>query len=108
MSGRTQQFSTRNAFYLRISPTTVLHFVLYLDPRHVDGWMSSEVLDKVLFALKPRIVTKLGAERGTNVSKRRRELDSEKVDVYRGGELGLTPLVGCARLTRHACSPVPT
>ena len=47
--------------------------------------MSSEVLDKVLFALKPRIVTKLGAERGTNVSKRRRELDSEKVDVYRGG-----------------------
>ena len=86
MSLRIQQFSTRNSFYLRISATTVLQFLLYLDPRHVEGWMTEEVLEKVLNALKGRIAAKLGAE-SVRVSKKRREQDSEKVDVYRGGEI---------------------
>lgn len=85
MSLRSQQFTARNVFYLRISATTVLHMLLYLDRRHIE-WMSAEMLEKVLHALKSRIATKLGAEGAVPVSKRRRELDSEKVDVYRGGK----------------------
>ena len=46
------------------------------------------MLEKVLHALKSRIAAKLGAE-NMQISKRRRELDSEKVDVYRGGKLNV-------------------
>ena len=98
MSLRSQQFTARNVFYLRISATTVLHMLLYLDRRHVE-WMSSEMLEKVLHALKTRISLKLGAE-STNVSKRRRELDSEKVDVYRGGKFRLKSMTISKALTR--------
>lgn len=88
MSLRSQQYSTRNSFYLRISAKTVLHLLLYLDVRHVESWMSDEVLEKVLSALKGRIATKLGTET-THLSKKRREQDSEKVDVFRGGQARL-------------------
>lgn len=87
MSLRIGKFTQRNSFYLRISSTTVLQLLLLLDARHVD-WMSSEILEKVLNVLRTHIATKLGAEGGTamNVSKKRREADSEKIDVFRGGE----------------------
>lgn len=84
MSLRTGKFTQRNSFYLRISSTTVLQLLLLLDARHVD-WMSSEILEKVLNVLRTHIATKLGAESGNLMSKKRREADSEKIDVYRGG-----------------------
>lgn len=59
---------------------------MFLDSAHGhDAWMSDETLEKVLAALKPRISTKLGAENAP-MSKKRREQDSEKVDVFRGGK----------------------
>lgn len=79
----TTQFNARNSFYLRISVNTVLQLLLFIDPRHVD-WMSTDILERVIAALRTRIVAKLGAE-NTNVSKKRRQLDSERVDVFRGG-----------------------
>lgn len=85
MSLRTGKFTQRNSFYLRISSTTVLQLLLLLDARHVD-WMSPEILEKVLNVLRTHIATKLGAESGNTMSKKRREADSEKIDVFRGGK----------------------
>jgi hypothetical protein len=84
MSLRTGKFTQRNSFYLRISNTAVLQLLLLLDARHVE-WMSPEILEKVLSVLRTHIATKLGAESG-NMSKKRREADSEKIDVFRGGK----------------------
>lgn len=84
MSFRTGKFTARNSFYLRISSSTVLQLLLLLDDRHVE-WMSPEILEKVLNVLRTHISRKLGAE-SMNLSKKRREADSEKVDVFRGGE----------------------
>jgi hypothetical protein len=47
------QFSTRNAYYLRVTNYKILPVFLYLDERHVD-WMSSGVLDAVIEALQPK------------------------------------------------------
>ena len=85
MSLRTGKFTQRNSFYLRISSTTVLQLLLLLDARHID-WMSPEILEKVLNVLRTHIARKLGAE-NMNMSKQRREADSEKIDVFRGGGL---------------------
>ena len=89
MSARPpRNFQPRNAFYLRISPTTVLQMQLMLDAAHDhQTWMTEDVLERVLSALKERIVIKLGAESDT-LSKKKREQDSEKIDVYRGGRSG--------------------
>lgn len=48
--------------------------------------MSPEILEKVLNVLRTHIATKLGAESGNTMSKKRREADSEKIDVFRGGK----------------------
>lgn len=47
-------YSTRNAYYLRVSTYKVIPFFLYLDERHVN-WMSDEVLDAVVDDLKPKM-----------------------------------------------------
>ncbi|WRT64256.1 uncharacterized protein IL334_001187 [Kwoniella shivajii] len=47
-------FSTRNAFYLRVSNYRVIPLFLYLDERHVD-WMSDRVLQLVIGALQPKM-----------------------------------------------------
>lgn len=91
-------FKPRNSFYLRISATTVLQLLLYLDARHVE-FMTADILERVLSALKPRIVQKLGAELGNTKNKKRREADSEKVDVFRGGECAVTMDAEAKRLT---------
>jgi len=83
MSLRTGKFTQRNSFYLRISSSAVLQLLLLLDTRHIE-WMSPEILEKVLNVLRTHIARKLGAE-NMNMSKKRREADSEKIDVFRGG-----------------------
>lgn len=85
MSLRTGKFTQRNSFYLRISSRSVLQLLLLLDARHLD-WMSPEILEKVLNVLRTHIARKLGAD-NMNMSKKRREADSEKIDVFRGGGL---------------------
>ncbi|KAH7887653.1 hypothetical protein F5I97DRAFT_1804618 [Phlebopus sp. FC_14] len=55
-------FRPRNAYYLRISTTTILPLYLYLDERHRD-WMSDTVLQHVLADLRPLVIPKLHAER---------------------------------------------
>lgn len=90
-------FKPRNSFYLRISATTVLQLLLYLDARHVD-FMTADILERVLSALKPRIVQKLGAELSNTKNKKRKEADSEKVDVFRGGRR-FTANSGRSRMT---------
>ena len=88
MSLRTGKFTQRNSFYLRISSSTVLQLLLLLDARHVE-WMSPEILEKVLNVLRTHIATKFGAE-SMHMSKKRREADSEKIEVFRGGKALLT------------------
>ena len=47
-------YSTRNAYYLRVSNYKVIPLFLYLDERHVN-WMSDEVLDEVVEDLRPKM-----------------------------------------------------
>ncbi|KAK8866026.1 hypothetical protein IAR55_001177 [Kwoniella newhampshirensis] len=47
-------FSTRNAYYLRVSNYRVIPLFLYLDERHVD-WMTDPVLQRVIAALQPKM-----------------------------------------------------
>ncbi|WVQ85095.1 hypothetical protein IAT38_007259 [Cryptococcus sp. DSM 104549] len=47
-------FSTRNAFYLRVSNYRVIPLFLYLDERHVD-WMTDPVLQLVIASLQPKM-----------------------------------------------------
>jgi hypothetical protein len=47
-------FSSRNAYYLRVSNYRTIPLFLYLDERHVD-WMSDVVLQRVMAALQPRM-----------------------------------------------------
>lgn len=44
-----QRFSGRNVSFLRVSRTTIVRMVLYLDQRHIQ-WMNShpEILDRVV------------------------------------------------------------
>jgi hypothetical protein len=60
------------------SASAVLQMVLYLDPNHTE-WMSDEVLERVINALRGRITVKLEKEHSaTKVG--------SQVDVYRGGK----------------------
>ncbi|WWD17775.1 hypothetical protein CI109_102216 [Kwoniella shandongensis] len=47
-------FSTRNAYYLRVSNYRVIPLFLYLDERHVD-WMKDPVLQRVIAELQPKM-----------------------------------------------------
>ncbi|KAL5487834.1 hypothetical protein ACEPAI_5942 [Sanghuangporus weigelae] len=55
------RFRVRNLFYLRLSPSDVIHLYLYLDERHVD-WMSERTLQSVIADLRPLVGPKLEAE----------------------------------------------
>ncbi|GAA5981046.1 hypothetical protein JCM10908_003962 [Rhodotorula pacifica] len=81
-SGRTPSrsgFRPRQSNYLRISPTTVLQMILYLEPAHVE-WMNNSVLERMLLALRDRIPLKL-AQEGAGKAKGR---EKTQVDVFRG------------------------
>ncbi|KAI0750751.1 hypothetical protein C8Q80DRAFT_1250317 [Daedaleopsis nitida] len=84
------RFATRNAYYLRISATTVLPLYLYLDERHVD-WMSERVLQHVLADLRPLIIPKLNVEadaqlgQGGPANAKRGSLDVHRGDTYQFG-----------------------
>ncbi|WVN85168.1 uncharacterized protein L203_100313 [Cryptococcus depauperatus CBS 7841] len=47
-------FSTRNAYYLRISPYRTVPLFLYLDERHVD-WMQDRILQIVIASLQSKL-----------------------------------------------------
>ncbi|VDB85440.1 unnamed protein product [Peniophora sp. CBMAI 1063] len=80
-------FQTRNTYYLRISPNTVLPLFVYLDERHVD-WMSDRVLRHVLEDLRLKIPNKLRAEdhinlaSGSSASAKRGTVDVHRGDAY--------------------------
>ncbi|KAI0677553.1 hypothetical protein C8Q78DRAFT_97555 [Trametes maxima] len=84
------RFQTRNAYYLRISATTVIPLYLYLDERHVE-WMSERVLQHVLSDLRPLILPKLNAEAdvhlgpGGPANAKRGTLDVHRGDTYQFG-----------------------
>ncbi|GAA5889116.1 hypothetical protein JCM5296_007170 [Sporobolomyces johnsonii] len=79
-SGSAAGFRPRQSSYLRISPTSVLQMILYLEPYHVD-WMNNSVLERMLFALKDRIPLKLAQEQEKKKGKERTQ-----VDVFRGAD----------------------
>ncbi|KAG0664014.1 hypothetical protein C6P46_001874 [Rhodotorula mucilaginosa] len=74
-------FRPRQSNYLRISPTTVLQMILYLEPAHVE-WMNDSVLERMLLALRDRIPLKL-AQEGPGKAKGR---EKTQVDVFRGAD----------------------
>ncbi|GAA5858284.1 hypothetical protein JCM8547_004634 [Rhodosporidiobolus lusitaniae] len=74
-------FRPRQSSYLRISPTTVLQMILYLEPAHTE-WMSNNVLERMLFALKDRIPLKLAQEGEGKKSGK----EKTQVDVFRGAD----------------------
>ncbi|KAI0832350.1 hypothetical protein BC628DRAFT_1308870 [Trametes gibbosa] len=84
------KFQTRNAYYLRISATTVIPLYLYLDERHVE-WMSERVLQHVLADIRPMILPKLNAEAdaqlgpGGPANAKRGTLDVHRGDTYQFG-----------------------
>ncbi|OXC67961.1 hypothetical protein AYX13_03414 [Cryptococcus neoformans] len=67
-------FSTRNAYYLRVSNYRVIPLFLYLDERHVD-WMSDRVLQLVIASLQHKLPNMLWNARGEK---------KHKVHVERG------------------------
>ncbi|ORY80275.1 hypothetical protein BCR35DRAFT_304469 [Leucosporidium creatinivorum] len=77
-------FRPRQASYLRISPHTVLQMIMYLEPAHVN-WMTTERLERVLFALKERIPVKLTKD-AEGAKKRSGAKEKANVDVYRGAD----------------------
>ncbi|GAA5957379.1 hypothetical protein JCM21900_006880 [Sporobolomyces salmonicolor] len=79
-SGSAAGFRPRQSAYLRISPTSVLQMILYLEPYHVE-WMNNSVLERMLFALKDRIPLKLAQEQEKKKGKERTQ-----VDVFRGAD----------------------
>ncbi|KAK4046371.1 hypothetical protein OIV83_006094 [Microbotryomycetes sp. JL201] len=81
----SSSFRPRQASYLRISPRQVLQLVMYLEPAHVD-WMTDERLDRVLYALKERIPTKLRKEEHNLRRKSAVAKEKTQVDVYRGSD----------------------
>ncbi|KAK4057760.1 hypothetical protein OIO90_001408 [Microbotryomycetes sp. JL221] len=85
VEGTTSSFRPRQSSYLRISPSTVLQFIMYLEPAHVD-WMTDERLDRVLYALKERIPAKLEKERSQGKKKGPAAKEKTHVDVYRGSD----------------------
>lgn len=107
----SRSYEQRQTMYLRISPSSVLHFILYLEPAHVH-WMTvsplfppfppqqsgrradecvwqtiqDDRLERVLLALKERIPKKLMSETETGRKKGGGAKEKTHVDVYRGGE----------------------
>ncbi|GAA5936617.1 hypothetical protein JCM10213_000008 [Rhodosporidiobolus nylandii] len=78
---RGSGFRPRQSSYLRISPTSVLQMILYLEPAHTE-WMNNDVLERMLYALKDRIPLKL-AQEGTG---KRTGKEKTQVDVFRGAD----------------------
>ncbi|KAG2152340.1 hypothetical protein BD769DRAFT_1648794 [Suillus cothurnatus] len=77
-------FSVRNAYYLRVSASSVIPLYLYLDERHVD-WMSDTVLQHVLADLRPLVLPKLQAEKDIHFGPGASSGKKGAVDVHRGG-----------------------
>ncbi|SCZ91403.1 BZ3500_MvSof-1268-A1-R1_Chr1-2g01386 [Microbotryum saponariae] len=100
------RFQPRQAHYLRVSPHTVLQFILYMEPGHAH-WMTvgprsrsqSEIqesfdrlsavpqedrLMRVLSALRERITTKLRNEQAPARKKSGGAREKQQIDVYRG------------------------
>ncbi|EJU06226.1 hypothetical protein DACRYDRAFT_112970 [Dacryopinax primogenitus] len=76
-------YENRNAYYLRISPYTVLPMYLYLDERHTS-WMTDTTLQFVLEDLRHRIGPKLRDESGTIMNASAANKTKPSVDVHRG------------------------
>ncbi|OJA13812.1 hypothetical protein AZE42_00519 [Rhizopogon vesiculosus] len=76
-------FSVRNAYYLRVSASSVIPLYLYLDERHVD-WMSDRILQHVLVDLRPLVLPKLQAERDIHFGAGASSGKKGAVDVHRG------------------------
>lgn len=76
-------FSVRNAYYLRVSASSVIPLYLYLDERHVD-WMSDMVLQHVLADLRPLVLPKLQAEKDIHFGPGASSGRKGAVDVHRG------------------------
>lgn len=76
-------FSVRNAYYLRVSASSVIPLYLYLDERHVD-WMSDMVLQHVLADLRPLVLPKLQAEKDIHFGPGASSGKKGAVDVHRG------------------------
>ncbi|KAG1768113.1 hypothetical protein EDD22DRAFT_257171 [Suillus occidentalis] len=76
-------FSVRNAYYLRVSESSVIPLYLYLDERHVN-WMSDKVLQHVLADLRPLILPKLQAEKDIHFGAGASSGRKGAVDVHRG------------------------
>ncbi|SCV67988.1 BQ2448_109 [Microbotryum intermedium] len=77
------RFQPRQAHYLRVSPHTVLQFILYMEPAHVH-WMTEERLMRLLSALRERIPTKLRNEQDSAKKKSSGGRQKQQIDVYRG------------------------
>ncbi|KAL7424798.1 hypothetical protein Q5752_000482 [Cryptotrichosporon argae] len=71
------RFSTRNAFYLRVSNYRVVPLFLYLDERHVD-WMSDRVLQLVIGELQGKMENLLLRDRG----QKKHKVHVERGDTY--------------------------
>ncbi|KAG1783236.1 hypothetical protein EV702DRAFT_959815 [Suillus placidus] len=76
-------FSVRNAYYLRVSASSVIPLYLYLDERHLD-WMSDTVLQHVLADLRPLVLPKLQAEKDIHFGPGASSGRKGAVDVHRG------------------------
>lgn len=76
-------FSVRNAYYLRVSASSVIPLYLYLDERHLD-WMSDTVLQHVLADLRPLVLPKLQAEKDIHFGSGASSGRKGAVDVHRG------------------------
>ncbi|KAI0375569.1 hypothetical protein BV20DRAFT_1008081 [Pilatotrama ljubarskyi] len=108
------RFQTRNAYYLRISATTVIPLYLYLDERHVE-WMSERVLQHVLADLRPLILSKLNAEAdahlgpGGPANAKRGTLDVHRGDTYQFGYFlrGTEPHAVLIKTRTFAAAPRP-
>ncbi|EIW82102.1 hypothetical protein CONPUDRAFT_164749 [Coniophora puteana RWD-64-598 SS2] len=80
-------FRSRNAYYLRVSKTTLVPLYLYLDEKHTE-WMSDIILQHVLADLRPLIVPKLQAEwdihfgSGSSVNNKKGSVDVHRGDIY--------------------------
>lgn len=68
-------FSTRNAYYLRISNYRTIPLFLYLDERHTD-WMKDAILQRVIAELQPKMIELLG------FTKNRGAVGEKKHKVY--------------------------
>ncbi|GAA5899129.1 hypothetical protein JCM6882_004624 [Rhodosporidiobolus microsporus] len=80
--GAEPRFRPRQSSYLRISPTTVLQMILYLEPAHTEWMNQNNVLERMLFALRDRIPLKL-AQEGTG---KKSGKEKSHVDVFRGAD----------------------